>query len=165
MAWDTWHGTGGGRSTFSQHFSSLALTVWEWRFDENISTIYRPLYLIDAKLISRNLPWCVTSGWLVARNCHPCDWDKKLLKIFFIWTVLLFRVCLLRGTMKFFFDEKSVAVSLWNLFVSKYFFLFWMTIKNSWFLPYPKVKDDHHAVANCQVYWRGWVNALLRCCS
>ena len=35
--------------------------------------------------------------------------------------------------------------------------------KISWFLPYSKVKDDHPVVANCQVYWRGWVNALSRC--
>ena len=29
---DTWHQTGGGRWTFVQNFSSLPLTVWEWRF-------------------------------------------------------------------------------------------------------------------------------------
>ena len=31
VASDTWHMTGGGRWTFSQDFSALALTVWEWR--------------------------------------------------------------------------------------------------------------------------------------
>ena len=36
--------------------------------------------------------------------------------------------------------------------------------KNSWFLPYPKVNDDHPVVANPYVYWRGWVNAHSRCC-
>ena len=25
-------------------------------------------------------------------------------------------------------------------------------------MPFSKVKDDHSVVANCQVYWRGWVN-------
>ena len=33
-----WHMTGEGRWTFSQNFSSLALTVWEWRCSKNIST-------------------------------------------------------------------------------------------------------------------------------
>ena len=33
-----WHMTGGERYTFSQNVSSLALTVWEWRFVEDIST-------------------------------------------------------------------------------------------------------------------------------
>jgi hypothetical protein len=32
--------------------------------------------------------------------------------------------------------------------------------KNSWFVPFSKVKDDHSVVANCQVHWRGWVNTL-----
>ena len=35
---DTWHLSGGGRWTISQHFSSLVLMVWEWRFDEDIFT-------------------------------------------------------------------------------------------------------------------------------
>ena len=35
---DTWHVTGSGRKTFSQNLSSLALTVWEWRYDEDILT-------------------------------------------------------------------------------------------------------------------------------
>ena len=35
---DTWHMTDDGRETFSQNFSSLAFTVWEWRFIEDIST-------------------------------------------------------------------------------------------------------------------------------
>ena len=34
----TWHMTGGGRWTLSQNFSPLALTVWEWRCIEDIST-------------------------------------------------------------------------------------------------------------------------------
>ena len=38
MTRDMWHRTGGGRWTFSQTFSSLALTVWEWRCSEDIST-------------------------------------------------------------------------------------------------------------------------------
>ena len=32
---DTWHMTGMGRWTFSQNFSSLTFTVWEWRFVED----------------------------------------------------------------------------------------------------------------------------------
>ena len=32
---DRWHVTGGGRRTFSQNVSSLALTAWEWRFVED----------------------------------------------------------------------------------------------------------------------------------
>ena len=38
MTHDMWHMTGGGRWTFSQNASSLALTVWEWRRSEDIST-------------------------------------------------------------------------------------------------------------------------------
>ena len=38
MTCDTWHVTCGGRGTFSQNFSSLALTVLEWRFDDYIVT-------------------------------------------------------------------------------------------------------------------------------
>ena len=44
MTCDTWHMTpdmwpmtGGKRWTFFQNFSCLALTVWEWRYSENIS--------------------------------------------------------------------------------------------------------------------------------
>ena len=44
------------------------------------------------------------------------------------------------------------------------FQIFLMTLKNlennSCLLPSSKVKDDHTVVANCQVYWRGWVNVL-----
>ena len=68
--------------------------------------------------------------------------------------------------MEFFLDEKQVAKSFQRLFVSKYF-KYWITMKNlekkSRFLPYSKVKDDHPIVANCQVYWIGWVN-VLSCC-
>ena len=35
---DTWHVTCGGRWNFFQNFISLALLVWEWRFDEDILT-------------------------------------------------------------------------------------------------------------------------------
>ena len=35
---DTWHMTWWGRWTFSQNFSFLALTIWEWRCAEDIST-------------------------------------------------------------------------------------------------------------------------------
>ena len=35
---DTLHVTGGGDKTFSQNVSSLALTVWEIRFVEDIFT-------------------------------------------------------------------------------------------------------------------------------
>ena len=35
MTCDTWHVTGMGRWTFSQNFSSLTFTVWEWRFVED----------------------------------------------------------------------------------------------------------------------------------
>ena len=38
MTCDTWHMTGEGKWTFSQTVSSLALTVWEWRFVEDILT-------------------------------------------------------------------------------------------------------------------------------
>ena len=37
---DTWHMTGGERWTFPQSFSSLALTVWEWRCFKDIFTKY-----------------------------------------------------------------------------------------------------------------------------
>ena len=33
---DIWHVTGGGRWTFSQNVTSLALTAWEWRFVEDL---------------------------------------------------------------------------------------------------------------------------------
>ena len=33
---DMWYVTGGGRWTFFQNFSSLALTDWEWRFVEDL---------------------------------------------------------------------------------------------------------------------------------
>ena len=38
MTGDTWHMTGWGRLTFFKNFSSLALTVWEWRCTKDIST-------------------------------------------------------------------------------------------------------------------------------
>ena len=38
MTCDTWHLTGGGRWTFPPNLSSLTLTVWEWRFVEDIFT-------------------------------------------------------------------------------------------------------------------------------
>ena len=57
---DTWHAThdmghmtGGGRKTFSQNFSYLALTVWEWSFVEDICTKDDPLSVF--KLIVNNL--------------------------------------------------------------------------------------------------------------
>ena len=35
---DIWQMTCGGRQTFSQNFSSLPLTIWEWRCSEDFST-------------------------------------------------------------------------------------------------------------------------------
>ena len=54
---DMWHMTGGGRWTFSQNFSSLALTVWEWRCSEDISTKDDWLsYLMNDEGVCRTAP-------------------------------------------------------------------------------------------------------------
>ena len=44
---DTWHVTGGGRWTFSQNVRSLAIAVWDRRFDEDIFTNHDRLHKIN----------------------------------------------------------------------------------------------------------------------
>ena len=58
---DTWHITSRGRWTFSQNCSSLAFTVWEWRFVEDVFTKDESLTdwmneLISDKAVCRTAP-------------------------------------------------------------------------------------------------------------
>ena len=50
----TWHVTDGGRWTFSQNSRSLALTVWDWGFCEDIFTKHESVsWLIIEKAVCR----------------------------------------------------------------------------------------------------------------
>ena len=56
---EMWHWTCGGRCTFSQNFSSLAITVLEWRCFENIFKMeesMNELIIIDDRWILRTAP-------------------------------------------------------------------------------------------------------------
>ena len=68
--------------------------------------------------------------------------------------------------MEFFFFGWKVGCRIVLEFVCFPIFLILDDIKesrkNSWFVPFSKLKDHHPVVANCQVYWRDWVNALSR---
>ena len=88
----------------------------------------------------KNKQYTQPTGWKYIWHQH-----RRLAKNANVW-----RVCFIRETAKFFWMTSRLQKWFWSLFVSKYFF-FWMTMKNleknSWFLPYPKVKDDHAVVA------------------
>ena len=64
---DTWLVTGMRRWTFSQNFSSLALTIWERRFVEDIQKIFPQVQwltdLISHKAVCRTAP--ATPGLLI----------------------------------------------------------------------------------------------------
>ena len=73
--------TGGGRWTFSQNFSSLALTVWEWRCLEDIFTKYDlATQFINQKGVCRTAP--ATPGLLIIKgpyyhNLYKCGRTKN----------------------------------------------------------------------------------------
>ena len=81
MTHDTLHVTGGRRWTFFQNFSTLAFTVWKWRFVEDIFTKDHSLsLLINDKGVCRTAP--ATPGLV--------KWLGILLLVYFLCNAINF---------------------------------------------------------------------------
>ena len=88
---DSWHVTHGGRWTFSQHFWSLANTVWEWRCPQLVNEWVNEIITVTPGLSTITCfyvcLWCPCIGFCVAwsRKCHfpsslCCPWENLQMK-------------------------------------------------------------------------------------
>ena len=126
MPCDTWHMTCGGRQTFSQNFSSLALTVSEWRFVEDILRMDDSLtYSISDKAVYRTAQ--ATPGLLIkhGRSLWHYKWRWPSFRcpsyldtnIYACWQLFPFWIIILTCMLYTFFSFISINWDHHHVFV------------------------------------------------